>query len=36
LSLDTGSAPIEECVDTVVGFLVERGILAERREDSRD
>ena len=36
LSLDTGSSPIEECVDTVVGLLVERGILTERRVESRE
>ena len=29
LTVDTGSRPIEECVDQVIGLLRERGILAE-------
>ena len=36
LSVDTGSTPIEDCVDTVVGLLVERGVLKERRLENRD
>lgn len=36
LAVDTGSRPIEECVDQVIGLLCERGILNDRRAQVRD
>jgi adenylylsulfate kinase len=36
LALDTGTRPIEECVDTVIGLLCDRGILNDRRSEDRD
>ena len=36
LVVDTGTRPIEECVDKVIGLLCQRGVLPERRAVSRD
>ena len=36
LAVDTGTRPIEECVDQVVGLMCERGVLNDRRSKSRE
>jgi adenylylsulfate kinase len=36
LVVDTGTRPIEECVDAVIGLLCQRGVLPDRRAVSRD
>lgn len=36
LVVETGARPIDECVDMVIGLLIERGILSERRLEIRE